>query len=121
MQYGSKLAGVLAAVTIFAAAAEAKEHGAIAFSSQSGAHGYSHNYGSRGAAEQRALSGCRNNGGGCRVVLYFNDACGALAVGDGNGSGYAWAPTRRQAERRALSNCSEYTSSCQIVRWVCSK
>jgi serine/threonine-protein kinase len=124
MKHASRLTGqllALLALGLSAAAADAKEYGAIAFSSQSGAHGYSHNYSSRGAAEQRALSGCRRNGGGCRVVLYFNDACGALAVGDGYGSGYAWGTSRRQAEGRALSNCNGYTSSCQVVRWVCSK
>jgi serine/threonine-protein kinase len=121
MTQTSKLAAAVAAVTMFTAAADAREFGAIAFSSQSGAHGYSHNYSSRAGAEQRALSGCRNNGRGCRVVIYFHDACGALAVGDGNGSGYSWGASRREAERRALSNCNGYTSSCEVVRWICSK
>ena len=121
MTQTSTLAATAAAIIALTTSAEAREFGAIAFSSQSGAHGYSHNYSSRAAAEQRALSGCRSNGRGCRVVIYFHDACGALAVGHGNGSGYSWGASRREAERRALSNCSDYTSSCQVVRWVCSK
>ncbi|MDP3899055.1 MAG: DUF4189 domain-containing protein, partial [Mesorhizobium sp.] len=86
-----------------------------------GAHGYSYNYNTRRQAEREALANCRNYGGGCRVVLYFVNACGALAVGDGYGSGYAWATSRNGAERRALANCENYTDSCEIVRWVCSK
>lgn len=120
MKRAACAAMVCAATTIAGAGAALADYGAIAFSSQTGAHGYSYNAGSRGQAERVALANCRSYGRGCRVVIYFRNACGALAVGAGYGSGYAWAPDRFSAERRALQECSVRTGGCQVIRWVCS-
>src|ERR1700681_405368 len=75
--------------------AAADNFGAIAFSASSGAAGYSYDYASRDEAEERALQEC---GRGCEVVLWFKNACGALAVGTGNGYGSGWAASRSEAE-----------------------
>ncbi|MBX3573941.1 MAG: DUF4189 domain-containing protein [Mesorhizobium sp.] len=96
------------------------DFGAIAFSPQSGAYGYSYGAGTRAQAERIAMSNCRANGAGCRLLVYFRNACGALAVGNGNGYGYAWAGTRGQAEGRAMQECRNQTSSCRLVAWSCS-
>jgi hypothetical protein len=101
--------------------AAANEWGAIAFSRSTGAHGYSHNYATRGAAERRAISGCQRHGRGCQIAVYFANACGALAVGRGNGYGVAWSAGRQDAINRAVRACNGYTSGCRIVRWVCSR
>jgi serine/threonine-protein kinase len=95
-------------------------HGAIAFSQRTGIDGYSYNYPSRHAAERRALRNCRAAAGDCAVVVNFYNACGALAVGRGNGYGVAWAPNRYQAQNKAMAACRAYTSRCRIQRWVCS-
>lgn len=89
---------------------------AIAYSDESGAVGYSNDYDSRAGAEQRALAEC---GSGCKVVLWFKNACGALATGD-DGWGTGWASTRGAAESTALTGCSEQTKNCTIERWVCT-
>lgn len=108
---GLSLAGTGAALADF---------GAIAFSPQNGAFGYSYGAGTRGQAERIAMSNCRANGAGCRLLVYFQNACGALAVGNGNGYGFAWAGSRGQAEGRAMRECRNRTSSCRIVAWSCS-
>jgi hypothetical protein len=96
------------------------DFGAIAFSPQNGAFGYSYGAGTRAQAERIAMNNCRANGAGCRLLVYFQNACGALAVGNGNGYGFAWAASRAQAEGRAMRECRNRTSSCGIVAWSCS-
>jgi len=54
------------------------------------------------------------------VVLWFKDACGALAVGAKNVYGTGWASGRRQAENIAMSNCNKNAASCGVRRWVCT-
>lgn len=118
-----RLAAVVFAITLFgsAAAASAGEYGAIAFSQQDGARGYSHNYNSRAAGERVALSNCRVHGSECRIAYWFRNACAALAAGDGYGYGVAHADTRGAAERKALLNCRARTVSCEVAVWACSK
>ena len=109
--------GVLLAFCAAATEAAADNYGAIAFSHGSGARGYSYDYPSQEEAEERALQEC---GRGCEVVVWFVNACGALAVGAGNGYGYAWAASRREAEASALSFCQGQTSGCGIAVWTCT-
>lgn len=98
----------------------ASNFGAIAFSQATGAQGYSFDYKSRAQAEQRALTECYNYGGSnCRITTWFRDACGALAVGNGNAWGASWGNNRRQAEQKALNLCYNEANGCRIVRWVC--
>jgi hypothetical protein len=98
-------------------AAAADYYGAIAFSQDSGSVGYANDYRSRAGAEERALAECGND---CEVVLWFVNACGALATGDDNGYGTAWAASRREAERTALSTCNDNAANCSVNRWVCT-
>jgi len=43
------------------------------------------------------------------VVLWFKNACGALAAGeDDHGTG--WAKSRGEAEDMALSNCNDHST-----------
>jgi uncharacterized protein DUF4189 len=96
--------------------AKSDSYGAIAFSQGTRAHGYSYKYGTRRGAEERALQEC---GQDCSVVLWFKNACGALAAGeDDHGTG--WAKSRGEAEDMALSNCNDRSTQCRIVRWVCT-
>jgi hypothetical protein len=55
-----------------------RQYGAIAYSSATGAHGYSFDYANRESAQARALSEC---GADCKIAVWFNNACAALAVG----------------------------------------
>lgn len=91
--------------------------GAIAFSQTSGRVGYSYDYASSGDAARSAVNSC---GQDCRLVLWFGNACGALAVGSGHGYGSGWANDHVDAENIAMNNCSANTSNCQIARWICT-
>ena len=107
----------LLAPLCWSAQAAADNYGAIAFSQDTGAIGFSHDYGTRAGAEERALNEC---GSDCEVVLWFRNACAALATGDDNGYGTGWASSRREAEQIARSNCNDNAKNCTINRWVCT-
>ncbi len=117
--------GVASLVLILSVAgvqpADARDmHGAIAFSQTTGAIGWSYDFSTRGGAENRAMSECRKHGGGCRVATWFKNACGALAVGNGNAYGGSWAANRFEAESKAMSLCSAESRNCTVRRWVCT-
>jgi serine/threonine-protein kinase len=100
--------------------ASAAQFGAIAYSTATGSHGFSYGYATRGQAERAALGNCAAYAGDCQVLVYFYNACGALAVGRHLGYGYAWNVRRSAARAAALANCRVNDSGCQVVRWVCS-
>lgn len=100
--------------------AEAANYGAIAYSPSTGARAYSLDYSTRAGAETRALNECRARGRGCKIVMWFKNACGALAAGNGGGWGSAWAGSRRAAETAATRNCSARTRGCTVWTWVCT-
>jgi serine/threonine-protein kinase len=101
--------------------ASAASYGAIAYATSSGVWGYSYGYSSRGGAESRALRECRSRGRGCRAIVWFREACGALATGRNNGYGWAWNTSRRAARQRAMAECRNRTSGCRIRVDVCSR
>jgi serine/threonine-protein kinase len=121
--HASLIAAATAALLLCAAgqsAAAQDNYGAIAFSPATGAHGWSYDYPSRSAAENAALANCGRYASDCRVPIWFRNACGALAVGAGNGYGSGWGTSRAIAERYALQVCRRYTSGCRIRRWACT-
>jgi len=107
----------LFSVALSAPAAADDYFGAIAFSTSSGALGWSYDYGSRDEAEEQALQQC---GGGCRVVLWFKNACGAIATSSDHSYGSGWATSRRAAEEIAMNGCSKHADDCNVERWVCT-
>jgi hypothetical protein len=100
-------------------AISADKFGAIAYSSATGSFGYSFDHGSRANAEARAMNECSVRGTGCRVAIWFKNACGAIATG-ANGWGSAWAGSRQGAERAAINNCRKYTQQCRVLAWSCT-
>ncbi len=96
-------------------------YGAIAYSKSTGAYGYSGDYPTRAIAEERALSECRARGSGCEVVIWFRNACAALATAGNGARGWAWAPTRAKAEGSALDYCRKHGGQdCVVLCWSCS-
>ncbi|MCY0095088.1 DUF4189 domain-containing protein [Hoeflea ulvae] len=110
---------VSAVIFMTSAASHADNFGAIAFSQSSGAYGTSYDYSSRRDAENRAMTECRTRSRGCKVAIWFRNACGAVATG-ANGWGSAWAGNRQQAERAAKQNCSKHTNGCRTLAWSCT-
>ena len=94
-------------------------YGAIAYSASSGAHGWSFNHPTRSAAEKVALTNCRTLAPDCKTQVWFMNACGALATGDG-GFGTAWGNPQKAADAEALKLCAKHAKRCTIVRRVCS-
>mgnify|MGYP000989607887 CR=1 FL=1 len=100
--------------------AHANNYGAIAFSPSTGAHGWANDFSSRAGAERAAMNNCLRHAGDCRIATWFRNACGALAVGSGNGYGASWASSRSMAERLSVDACSRHTGRCYVRRWVCT-
>jgi serine/threonine-protein kinase len=97
--------------------AHAANFGAIAYSSSTGAYGWSFDYSSRTEAEQVATQNCGE--ADCTPELWFVDACGAIAIGD-DGYGTGWGADRDRAEAEAIETCRNYTMNCSVRQSVCS-
>jgi hypothetical protein len=93
--------------------------GAIAYSPTTRAHGWAKDHPSREAAERAALSGCRKHAADCSAVLWFKNACGALATGP-KGGGWAWDQTQSVADQGAISACAKHSPACTVKRRVCT-
>lgn len=100
-------------------------YGAIAISdSDKGSlrWGTSYDYESRGRAEAAAMRNCIAGGlPGCRVRLWFSNACAALVTA---GKGHWWASWRGSlaaARRAALAECGQDGESrCRVSEAFCS-
>ena len=115
------LGAVAIAVTLAGpGVASANNFGAIAYSPNTGSHGYSYDYPSRGQAEGHALAECRKYAGDCRVAIWFRNACGALAIGNNGGWGSGWGDSRQRAEYEAINSCRQHAGNCGIRRWACT-
>lgn len=114
-----RIAVVAAILVLTGGAASADSFGAIAFSQSTGKFGYSFDHPSRASAETRAMAECTARSRGCKVGIWFKNACGSVATGV-NGWGSAWAPSRQQAEQSAIRNCSQHTGGCRTLAWSCT-
>ena len=99
-------------------------HGSIAFSQHDDggyAWGIAWSFGTSVGATAESIDQCHAYGGTeCREVGWFRDACGALAIGDGNGYGAGWGDTTGAAERDALAQCRAENQNCRIEVARCS-
>lgn len=117
------LASLPIAFSIASQKAQAQDYyGAIAYSASTGGHGFSYDYANRAAAETKALRECENysGGGDCTVLIWFQNACGALATAPSGAYGSGWGYDRSTAEQYALDTCGQYGRNCRITRWVCT-
>jgi len=93
-------------------------YGAIAFSTSTGAWGWSNDYSSVSEAQNAAMNSCGKPD--CQAVVWFKNNCGALAVGKGNCWGTGWADSRAEAERLALNSCRNAGDNCKVACWSCN-
>lgn len=102
-----------------------RQFGAIAYSRTTGDYGFSYGQSSRGRAEQVALGYCgeqRNQARDCSVLVWFWNACAALATAPNGAYGGDHASDRRAAEESARRICANYGGAgCRVVRTVCSR
>jgi len=97
----------------------ANRFGAIAYSPSTGSHGWSYDYASREEAERVAIANCAQHARDCNVPIWFQNACGALAIGP-SGYGSGWAINQGLAEAYALGVCGQHSASCSVRRWICT-
>jgi len=97
-------------------------HGAIAYSRQTGAWGYSYDHDSQARASRRALGHCEGRAPDCRIVVTFVEQCGAIAETAQRDVSHGLGKTRKEAEDRSLAACRVATGkACTVAAWVCSK
>ncbi|MDJ0678137.1 MAG: DUF4189 domain-containing protein [Calothrix sp. MO_167.B42] len=103
--------------------AKSANYGSIAYSTSTGAMGWSTNYGTRTAAERRARRECERyaGSGDCKPVVWVRNACAALATANNRAYGWAWNTRRYLATQRALEECSKRGGSCKIRRVICPR
>ena len=99
---------------------DGNRYGSISYSMKTDAHGWSYDFESQDIAESRAVDECAKYGEGCIVAVWFSNACGALAVGDGYSYGADWGRNQQEAENKALNRCNSTTSNCKIRRALCT-
>ncbi|MCY7333986.1 MAG: DUF4189 domain-containing protein [Pseudanabaena sp. CAN_BIN31] len=109
-------------ISIGAIEAVAQSFGAISRSSSTQEKGYSWNYQTRRAAENRSLSECESlsGAGDCEVLIWTRNACMSIAEGTNGAAGTGWSADENQAERTARKVCRDFGgASCSITRTIC--
>ncbi|GBO56748.1 hypothetical protein APA_5083 [Pseudanabaena sp. lw0831] len=97
-------------------------YGAIARSPSTQDKGYSWNYQTRAAAENRALQECEASAapGDCEILMWTRNACMSIAEGSNGAAGTAWSTSSRQAESKARQVCRDYDGvDCRVTRTIC--
>jgi len=111
-------------LTGFGTRAAQARYGAIARAAnpESRAKGYAWNYESRDGAEKRALQECEQTAGvgNCRILVWAENACLAIAESGAGAAGSGWASTRERAEFHARTQCQGLgTGECRVARSFC--
>ena len=83
-----------------------KIYGAIAYSKKNGVYGYSHGWTNEKKAELVALKNCKENGKGCKSIVWFYNSCGAVAS-DGRHVTWGQADSAQAAMQQALDKCNK--------------
>ncbi|MCF3640530.1 DUF4189 domain-containing protein [Rhizobium sp. TRM95111] len=101
------------------AAVAQDKFGAIAYSPQTGAHGWSEAFATQSEAEEAARVSCARHASDCRTAAWFKNACGALATGP-NGWGADWGRNTAEAQAKAIDACVPHSKQCRILKWLCT-
>jgi len=113
---------VIPTISIGALEAAAQSYGAIARSSSTEDKGYSWNFRTRAAAENRAISECESisGAGDCEVLMWTRNACMSIAESSNGAAGTAWSTNEFQAESNARGVCRDFGGTgCSTVRTIC--
>jgi len=98
-------------------------YGAIAYGRKSQAWGDSYNWDSQSKAESVALSNCKQHGGDCEVMVWFQRMCGAVVSGKGTSAYWAIGDGIGAARGNALAKCTKDGGgkACTVQHAVCSR
>jgi hypothetical protein len=95
--------------------------GAIAYSAKDKGYGYSMDWNDVNDAKKEAMRRCAVQGTACKLWVYFENECGAVAA-DGNTVTWGTAYLKEDAQRKALAECRKAGGrNCAIQAWACSK
>ena len=99
-------------------------YGAIAYDRTSGAYGYAFQYPDETSAGDFALSKCAEHGEGCAVIVTFENACAALAIGKKEGAPASYthvSASEEVAKSKAIADCTAGgLADCEVQVWSCS-
>jgi hypothetical protein len=103
-------------------AAAISSYGAIAYGRLSRAWGYSERWSDQAKAESVALQNCAQTGDDCRVMVWFDRGCGAVAADGARGAFWGAGSDADAAGRQALEHCQQAGGLvCQIKAARCSR
>jgi len=97
------------------------EFAAIAYCQSSRRWGYAFNHGTRAGAESAAIARCGD--ACCEVVVWVENGCAALAVGDEGRYGWSFRYGTNDlstAMNEAMSQCNSRTTNCRVEAWTCT-
>jgi serine/threonine-protein kinase len=98
----------------------ASNFGAIAYSPDTRDYGYSFGYSSRSEAERRAKRECGKDD--CEIAAWFENSCGAVAVGDDGTWAGGTGNTERAARQDAMTDCtSDGGKNCKVLYSRCAR
>jgi hypothetical protein len=101
--------------------ANQKSWGAIAYSPKDKARGWSEGFADLSQAQQKALDTCSVRGAACKLWVWYNNGCGALAA-DGEIVTFGTAEVRANADQRALLECKKAGGKkCVVEVSQCSR
>ena len=99
--------------------------GAIAYSDATGQYAITHHFTTQAEAERNAVGVCNQKAGkgDCKILLWFDRACGSIARASNLVSGTGWAENgSAPAERYAMQVCQQGGGAdCRVIETVCSK
>ena len=95
--------------------------GALAYNPKEQRWGEAYGYRSSAQAKRSALSACGGSKKGCKIAIWYNKYCGAVA-GAPNG---AWSGgkgrTAKAAAQDAVNRCAKVSADCKLLRVNCSR
>src|SRR5258706_2952828 len=98
-------------------------YGAIAYGRNSGAYGFSHSLDSEAKAKSVAMRNCSAHGTDCKVMVWFEHKCGAVAArSDSTVAYWGLANGERDARSEAMSQCvKDKGRQCEVKVSHCSR
>jgi hypothetical protein len=101
--------------------ANQKSWGAIAYSPKDKARGWSEGFADLSQAQQKALDNCSVRGAACKLRVWYNNSCGALAA-DGDIVTFGTSDVRANADQRVLLECKKAGGKkCVVEVSQCSR
>ena len=95
--------------------------GALAYNPKEKRWGEASGYRTSAQAKRSALSACGGSDKGCKIAIWYNKYCGAVAgASDGSWSG-GKGQSAKAAAQDAINRCAKFSADCKLLRVNCSR